>query len=60
MLRFLTGTFAAISSLQIWAAIPQLVPPQRIVAAMAAPTAGLTVAQLGAGNTLGAILAPRA
>lgn len=55
-LRFLTGACAAIAAPQIWAAIPQLVPPGRIVAAMAAPTAGLTVAQL-AGVPIGSFLA---
>lgn len=43
---------------QVWAAIPQLVPPGRVVAAMAAPTAGLTVAQLvgvPVGSLLGAV-----
>ena len=57
-LRALAGVCAAVAAPQVWAAIPQLVPPGRVVAAMAAPTAGLTVAQLVAvpvGSLLGAV-----
>ncbi len=57
-LRALAGVCAAVAAPQVWAAIPQLVPPGRFVAAMAAPTAGLTVAQLvgvPVGSLLGAV-----
>ena len=57
-LRALAGVCAAVAAPQVWAAIPQLVPPGRVVAAMAAPTAGLTVAQLvgvPVGSLLGAV-----
>ena len=57
-LRALAGVCAAVAAPQVWAAIPQLVPPGRGVAAMAAPTAGLTVAQLvgvPVGSLLGAV-----
>lgn len=57
-LRFLTGVAAAIGSPQVWAAIPQLVPREKIVSAMAAPTAGLTIAQL-AGVPAGSFLSVR-
>lgn len=57
-LRFLTGAAAAVGSPQIWAAIPQLVPRKHLVSAMAAPTTGLTVAQL-AGVPLGSFLSAR-
>ena len=39
-LRALAGVCAAVAAPQVWAAIPQLVPPGRGVAALAAPTAG--------------------
>ncbi|WP_367343164.1 MFS transporter [Propionibacterium sp.] len=55
-LRFATGVAAAVGSPQIWAAIPQLVAPSKVVATMAAPTAGLTIAQL-AGVPVGSFLA---
>ena len=57
-LRALAGVCAAVAAPQVWAAIPQLVPPGRVVAAIAAPTAGLTVAQLvgvPVGSLLGAV-----
>ena len=57
-LRALAGVCAAGAPPQVWAEIPQLVPPGRVVAAMAAPTAGLTVAQLvgvPVGSLLGAV-----
>lgn len=57
-LRALAGVCAAVAAPQVWAAIPQLVPPGRVVAAMVAPTAGLTVAQLvgvPVGSLLGAV-----
>ena len=57
-LRALAGVCAAVAAPQVWAASPQLVPPGRVVAAMAAPTAGLTVAQLvgvPVGSLLGAV-----
>lgn len=54
--RFLAGVTAAIGTPQIWAAIPQLIAPEKVVAAMAAPTAGLTIAQL-AGVPIGSFLA---
>ena len=57
-LRALAGVCAAVAAPQVWAAIPQLVPPGRVVAAMGAPTAGLTVAQLvgvPVGSLLGAV-----
>ncbi len=57
-LRALAGVCAAVAAPQVWAAIPQLVPPGRVVAARAAPTAGLTVAQLvgvPVGSLLGAV-----
>jgi predicted MFS family arabinose efflux permease len=57
-LRFLAGVMAAIGSPQVWAAIPQLVPKNYVVKAMAAPTLGLTVAQI-AGVPIGSFLATR-
>ncbi len=57
-LRALAGVCAAVAAPQVWAAIPPLVPPGRVGAAMAAPTAGLTVAQLvgvPVGSLLGAV-----
>ncbi len=57
-LRFLTGVAAAVGSPQIWAAIPQLVPADKVLSVMAAPTAGLTIAQL-AGVPVGSFLAAR-
>ena len=57
-LRALAGVCAAVAAPQVWAAIPQLVPPGRVVAALAAPPAGLTVAQLvgvPVGSLLGAV-----
>ena len=57
-LRALAGVCAAVAAPQVWAAIPPLGPPGRVVAAMAAPTAGLTVAQLvgvPVGSLLGAV-----
>lgn len=57
-LRFLTGVMAAVDSPQVWASIPQLVSKEKIVSTMAAPTTGLTVAQL-AGVPVGSFLASR-
>ena len=57
-LRALAGVCAAVAAPQVWAAIPQLVPPGRVVAAMAAPTAGRAVAQhvgVPVGSLLGAV-----
>ena len=57
-LRALAGVCAAVAAPQVWAAIPPRVPPGRGGAAMAAPTAGLTVAQLvgvPVGSLLGAV-----
>jgi predicted MFS family arabinose efflux permease len=48
----------AVGSPQIWASIPQLVPQRHVVSAMAAPTLGLTVAQI-AGVPVGSFLASR-
>lgn len=44
--RLLAGISAAIVSPQIWAAVPFLVPQERIIKAMGIVTAGLSVAQL--------------
>ncbi len=55
-LRFLTGVAAALATPQIWAAIPQLVAPDKIVRTMGQATAGLSIAQM-AGIPLGAFLA---
>ncbi len=55
-LRFLTGAAAALGTPQIWASIPQLVAPDKIVRTMGRATAGLAIAQL-AGIPLGAFLA---
>lgn len=55
-LRFLTGAAAALGTPQIWASIPQLVVPDKIVRTMGRATAGLAIAQL-AGIPLGAFLA---
>ncbi|RYL94295.1 MFS transporter [Sporolactobacillus sp. THM7-4] len=46
LLRFLSGVSAAITSPQIWAAIPQLVPKNKILKAMGIATAGLAVSQM--------------
>lgn len=55
-MRFLAGVSAAFVSPQIWAAIPMLVPPEKIVKTMGAATAGLAIAQV-AGIPLGSFLA---
>ena len=57
-LRFMTGMAAAVGTPQVWAAIPQLVPKEQIISMMAAPTAGLTIAQL-AGVPVGSFLSAR-
>ncbi|WP_260612256.1 MFS transporter [Paenibacillus popilliae] len=54
--RALAGISAAIASPQIWASIPQLVAPHKIVKAMGAATAGLAVSQC-LGVPLGSLLA---
>lgn len=56
VLRCLTGVAAALASPQIWASIPQLVAPTKIVRTMGRATAGLSIAQM-AGIPLGALLA---
>ncbi|WP_251019219.1 MFS transporter [Streptomyces sp. ISL-11] len=56
LFRFLAGVSAAFVSPQIWASIPALVKPDRIVRTMGAATAGLAVAQV-AGIPLGGWLA---
>ncbi|MCY7484876.1 MFS transporter [Paenibacillus alvei] len=54
--RTLAGICAAIATPQVWASIPQLVAPQKIVKAMGAATAGLAVSQC-LGVPLGSLLA---
>ncbi|MER5887516.1 MFS transporter [Streptomyces sp. NPDC001941] len=56
LFRFLAGVSAAFVSPQIWASIPVLVPPQRIVRTMGFATAGLSIAQF-LGIPLGSWLA---
>lgn len=58
LFRFLAGVSAAFATPQIWAAIPQLVPPAAIVKSMGRVTAGLAAAQL-LGVPLGSWLASR-
>ncbi|MNB74842.1 Purine efflux pump PbuE [compost metagenome] len=45
LFRALAGIFAAFTSPQIWATIPILVPPQKIMRSMGIATAGLAVSQ---------------
>ncbi|MFT8356246.1 MAG: MFS transporter [Bifidobacterium aquikefiri] len=56
VLCLLAGVMAAIGSPQVWASIPQLVAENEIIKSMAAPTLGLTVAQI-AGVPVGSFLA---
>ncbi|WP_084064946.1 MFS transporter [Paenibacillus stellifer] len=45
LFRALAGIFAAFTSPQVWATIPILVPPQKIMRSMGIATAGLAVSQ---------------
>ncbi|WP_226002157.1 MFS transporter [Paenibacillus sp. BJ-4] len=54
--RFLAGISAAFASPQVWAAIPQLVQPHKILKAMGVVTAGLAISQM-LGVPLGSYLA---
>lgn len=54
--RFLAGVSAAFVSPQIWASIPLLVSPEKIVKTMGAATAGLAIAQI-VGIPIGSYLA---
>ncbi|KAA9004954.1 MFS transporter [Paenibacillus spiritus] len=45
LFRGLAGVFAAFTSPQVWATIPILVPPQKIMRSMGIATAGLAVSQ---------------
>jgi predicted MFS family arabinose efflux permease len=45
LFRFFAGVSAAVTSPQVWAAIPQLVPKDKILKAMGIATAGLAIAQ---------------
>lgn len=54
--RFLAGVSAAFVSPQIWASIPMLLPPNKIVKGMGIATAGLSVSQM-LGVPLGGYLA---
>ncbi|MEH7095044.1 MFS transporter [Neobacillus vireti] len=54
--RFLAGVSAAFTSPQVWAAIPQLVPSNKILKAMGIATAGLAVSQM-LGVPIGSYLA---
>ncbi|RYM04761.1 MFS transporter [Sporolactobacillus sp. THM7-7] len=56
LFRFLAGVSAAFTSPQVWAAIPQLVPKNKILKAMGIATAGLAVAQM-LGVPIGSYLA---
>ena len=58
VLRLATGVAAAVAAPQIWAAIAQIMPKERVVPAMATATAGLTIAQL-LGVPAGSLLAVR-
>lgn len=46
LFRLLAGVSAAFATPQVWAAIPQLVPPNKILKAMGIATAGLAVSQM--------------
>ena len=59
VLRLATGVAAAVAAPQVWAAIAQVMPKERVVPAMATATAGLTIAQL-LGVPAGSLLAVRA
>ncbi|MGQ3478711.1 MFS transporter [Paenibacillus sp. TY11] len=54
--RFLAGISAAFASPQVWATIPQLVQPHKILKAMGVVTAGLAVSQM-LGVPIGSYLA---
>ena len=54
-MRFMAGAAAAFVTPQIWAAIPVLVVPERVIPTMGAATAGLSIAQV-AGIPLGSLL----
>ena len=58
VLRLAAGVAAAVAAPQVWAAIAQVMPKERIVPAMATATAGLTIAQL-LGVPAGSLLAVR-
>ena len=58
VLRLATGVAAAVAAPQVWAAIAQIMPKERVVPAMATATAGLTIAQL-LGVPAGSLLAVR-
>ena len=58
VLRLATGVAAAVAAPQVWAAITQIMPKERVVPAMATATAGLTIAQL-LGVPAGSLLAVR-
>lgn len=55
-LRFAAGVAAAFVSPQIWASIPVLVPPQKILRTMGFATGGLSIAQM-VGVPVGSFLA---
>ncbi|MCM3338533.1 MFS transporter [Paenibacillus sp. MER TA 81-3] len=55
-LRALAGISAAITSPQVWASIPQLLPAHHVVRAMSAASAGLAVSQC-MGVPIGSVLA---
>ncbi|MGG2064933.1 MFS transporter [Bacillus sp. S14(2024)] len=44
--RFIAGISAAFVTPQVWASIPMLVPPQKIIKSMGVATAGLSVSQM--------------
>lgn len=46
LFRFLSGVSAAFVTPQVWASIPNLVPPQRIIKSMGVATAGLSFSQM--------------
>ncbi|NEN86514.1 MFS transporter [Paenibacillus elgii] len=56
LFRFLAGVSGAFVSPQVWAAIPQIVPPGKVLKAMGIATAGLAVAQM-LGVPIGSYLA---
>ena len=58
VLRLATGVAAAVAAPQVWAAIAQIMPKERVVPAMATATAGLTIAQF-LGVPVGSPLAVR-
>lgn len=56
LFRALAGICAAFASPQVWAIIPSIVPPAKIIKAMGIATAGLAVAQ-ALGMLIGTLLA---